>query len=260
MRLATLFAAIFSISLRRGLAHRTNLVFEVLAIAIGIVAELATLSIVFTQADTIGGWSAGEAVVLLGTYQVVSGIIGTFVEPNLGWFRDQVIDGKLDDTLLKPVSSIFLASLGTCSPLALSQVATGAVVVVIGVWNVDGVPGVWSMLVWLLMLATGIVISWAARVLLASLAFWAPSFQPDVLYKALWQFGRYPVSIYRQPVRFALTWVFPLAFIATLPARALTGGASPQRLILGATVGLVAILIAQTVWRLGLRRYTSATS
>lgn len=260
MRLVTLFVAIFSISLRRGLAHRANLMFEVLGSVTGIAAELAALSIVFTQVDTLAGWSPGEAVVLLGTYQVVSGIIGTFVEPNVGWFRDQVIDGKLDDTLLKPVSSIFLASLGTCTPLALIQVVTGAMVIAIGVRELDNTPPAWSMLGWLLMLAAGIAVSWASRVLLASLAFWAPSFQPDVLYKALWQFGRYPVTIYRQPVRFALTWVFPLAFIATLPARALTERASPLQIIFGLLVGLVTMMIAQAVWRAGLRRYTSATS
>lgn len=260
MRLAMLFVAIFSISLRRGLAHRANLVFEVLASVSGIAAELAALSIVFTQVDALAGWSPGEAVVLLGTYQVVSGIIGTFVEPNVGWFRDQVIDGKLDDILLKPVSSVFLASLGTCTPLALTQVATGAVVIIIGVREVGSTPAVSGILAWWMMLVAGVAVSWASRVLLATLAFWAPSFQPDVLYKALWQFGRYPVTIYRQPARFALTWVFPLALIATLPAQALTGGVSPQQLILGVAVGLAAILIAQTVWRAGLRRYTSATS
>lgn len=86
------------------------------------------------------------------------------------------------------------------------------------------------------MLAVGIAIAWASRVTLASLAFWAPYLTPDVLYGALWQFGRYPVGIYRQPIRFVLTYVLPVAFIATIGARPEPRG-GPGRLRRGAGRG-----------------------
>lgn len=194
MRMIILFGAIFSISLRRGLAHRANLFFEALMSVTGIAAGLATLGIVYTRTDTLGGWSLGEAVV------------------------------------------------------------------VFGLWELGTIPTPWSVLAWLLMVTVGIGITWASRVLMASLAFWGPSLQAAVLYKALWQFGRYPVSIYQQPIRFALTYILPVAFITTVPAQALTRGASPLLLMVGLAVGLGAILIAQLVWKAGLRRYTSATS
>ena len=260
MRLLKLSVVIFSISLRRELAFRADLIFEALVTVTEIAAGLAALGIVYTQTSSLGGWSLGEAVVLLGTYQIVSGVLWTFIEPNVAWFRDQVTEGKLDDTLLKPVSSIYLASLGTCAPLWLSRVATGVAIVAVGLWELGTVPTLWGVLGWLLMLTTGIAVTWASRVLVASLAFWAPSFQPDVLYGALWQFGRYPVSIYRQPIRFVLTYILPVAFIATIPAQVLTRGASLFLLAIGLGVGLGAILVVQLVWNAGLRRYTSATS
>lgn len=260
MRLPRLFLAIFSVSLRRGLAHRTNLLFESLAQMIEVAAGLAALGILYARTDTLGGVSRGEAVVLLGTCQIVSGVLWTFIEPNVAWFRDQIVDGKLDDTLLKPVPSIFLASLGTCAPLWLAQAVTGLAVVVIGLRDLGIVPTVWGVFAWLLTLTIGIVLTWSWRVLLASVAFWAPSFQPEVLFKALWQFGRYPVSIYRQPVRFSLTYVLPIAFIATIPAQALTEGPRPRMMLVGGAVGIAAFLIVQAVWHAGLRRYTSATS
>jgi ABC-2 type transport system permease protein len=97
-------------------------------------------------------------------------------------------------------------------------------------------------------------------VLLASLALWAPSVQLDVVYGALWQFGRYPVSVYRQPLRFVLTYVLPVAFISTVPALALTRGAGPILILIGLVVGTGAIAIVHIVWKTGLRSYTSATS
>jgi ABC-2 type transport system permease protein len=81
-----------------------------------------------------------------------------------------------------------------------------------------------------------------------------------VLYGALWQLGRYPVSIYRQPIRFALTFVLPVAFVATLPARVLTRDLEPVLIAAGLTVACAAMLGVWIVWNAGLRRYTSATS
>jgi ABC-2 type transport system permease protein len=260
MRLLRLLAAIVSLSLRRGVAFRTNMMFEVAAIALELAAGVATLWVIYSQTDNLGGWNASEAVVLLGSYQIVSGLLWAFVEPNVIWFGNQILAGKLDDALLKPVPSLFMVTLGTCTPLALFQVMLGAVILVAGVSSIDRMPmaAEWGAWAWLLVAA--LVVTWATRVLVASITFWAPAFAPDVLYGSAWQFGRYPVSLYRQPVRFLLTWVFPIGFIATLPAQALTRGVGWPVLLAGVVVAGAAFAITRFTWRAGLRRYTSATS
>jgi ABC-2 type transport system permease protein len=251
---------IFSMSLRRGLAYRANLISEFLVTLTAIGASLAVLEIIYSNTSTLGGWSQAETTALLGTFQMATGLLWTFIEPNVAWFRNQITDGFLDDTLLKPVPSIFLASLGTCAPLGLTQVVTGMIVLVAGVLRFEDRPDAPAFLAWIVLFNSGMVIVWTSRVFLASLAFWAPSFQPEVLYKTMWEFGRYPVSVYRLPIRFALTWVLPVATIATIPTRALAEGG--DLVAVGATllVALGSVIALLKVWHAGLRRYTSATS
>ncbi len=260
MKLFKLFGAIFSVSVRRELAFRTDLLVRLLASAVGIGAGLAALAVVYTQTETLAGWRLGEAIVLLGTYQIVSGVLTTFIEPNVVWFAGQVKSGKLDEVLLKPVSSIFLVSLGSCSPLGLLDVALGVAVLGLGLRELGDAPTPWGFIGWLVLLAVAIAVTWASRVLLATVALWSPGLELDVVYGALWQFGRYPVGIYRQPVRFILTYVLPVAFISTFPARVLTGSAGAELLVVGAVVGIGAVVLVRLVWNDGLRRYTSATS
>lgn len=260
MRLLVLFGIIFSMSLRRSMAHRTNLVFEGLVSVTSAVAGLLVLAVIFAETETLAGWTQGDVVVLLGTYHIASGILWTFIEPNVAWFRNQVTEGKLDDTLLKPVSSLFLMSLGRCAPWGLFQVVVGMVVVVVGGNLVTPPPDVRNGLGWLLLMLVAVVLTWSSRVILACLALWAPGFQPEVLYQAAWQFGRYPVGIYPAAIRGVLTWVIPIAFITSLPAQALTRGVSPWWIIAGLTAAGCSVAIVSQIWTAGLRRYTSATS
>jgi ABC-2 type transport system permease protein len=260
VRLLTLFCAGVSLSLRRLLAFRANLLFQLFTTVTGVIAGLAALAIVYARTETLGGWTLGESIVLLGTYQIMSGVLATFIEPNVQWFAGQVRSGQLDDILLKPVSSIFLVSLGSCAPLGLSAVALGFVVLGAGFGELGVAPDAWSTLSWLVTITTGVILTWASRVLLAIIALWAPALELDVVYNALWQFGRYPVTLYRQPFRFALTYVLPVAFIATIPARALIHGLPPLLLVVSSAIGAAAIGVVLAVWRAGLRRYTSATS
>lgn len=260
MKVFRLLGASFSLSLRREMAFRAHLLFQLSLTILDIVSGILVLSAIYTQTQELAGWNLGQALVLLGTYQVSSGLFQTFVSPNLDWFSAQVIDGTLDNVLVQPVPGLYLISLSKCAPFSFSQVILGLLVVGLGLRDLGTPPGWWPILSWLLLTAAGLVIIWAVRVLVACLALWNPYIELQVFFSALWQFGRYPVDIYRQPLRFVLTFVLPYAFVASFPAAALTGHASPLFPLIGFAAALIAFALALLVWKAGLRRYTSASS
>ncbi len=261
MKLFNLFGAGFSMSLRRSMAFRINLVFDVALAFIGLGTAIAPLLIVFTQADTLAGWSKAETLVLIGTYQLITGLRGTFIDPNLSWFPDNGIrNGKLDSYLLQPASSLFLASLSLSSPLTLIQLVPGLGVLGWGIAVADERPGAAGVLGWLLLVAAALVVTWALSVLLACLAFWAPKLQLDVFYHSAWQLGRYPTDIFSRPLRAVLTYVFPMALIASVPSATLLRGPHWQVLLGAVLAAALLALLATTAWHKGLRHYTGATS
>ncbi len=259
-RLPMLFGLTFSMSLRRVLAHRVNLAFDVALAVFTLAGALAAVQLVYTQTSSLAGWSKPAMFVLVGTFQLMGGVRSAFVDPNLGWFAERIRDGRMDLFLLQPAPSLFLASLGSHAPLALTQVALGAGVVGLGLVELGTLPSAVSFAAWLVLLAVGVGVTWALGVLLACLAFWAPRLQLDVMYGAAWELARYPVDIYRRPMRFVLTYLFPMAVITTLPTSALIEGPSLVSVLVTAAAGLGVVLLAGRVWTLGLRRYTGATS
>lgn len=256
MKLLTLFAAGFSMSVRRMVAFRANLLFDVVVALAGLASTVGTILLVFTQTDRLAGWTRSETLVLAGTFQLLSGVKATFIDPNLAWFPGRGIrEGNLDAFLLQPAPSLFLVSLSTANPLALIQALLGLAVVVVGA---HGRPV--NVLAWLFLVCVGAVLTWALGVLLACLAFWAPRLELDVFYGAAWQLGRYPVDVYRQPLRSMLTYVLPLTLVATLPAGVLLREPRPGVVLGAAAGGAASAVVAAAVWRFGLRRYTGATS
>ncbi|GAB2580684.1 ABC transporter permease [Kribbella endophytica] len=252
-----LFGVLFSLSVRRAVAFRADLLFELLVTIVGAGASVAALLVVYTRTDTLGGWGPGEAIALLGTFQVVSGLRSTFVEPNLQFFGEQVKSGRLDAILLQPAPSILLASLGSCAPTALIQVGLGVGIAVTGAARADLVVTAGGVAAWVVLVLAATVVMWATRVVTASVVFWAFGLSLDVLYDALWQFGRYPVQVYRSGLQVVFTYVVPVSLIATVPVQALRGEAL---VVVPVIVAVGTSTAAWCVWRRGLRRYTSATS
>jgi ABC-type uncharacterized transport system permease subunit len=261
VKLLRLLGAGFSMSLRRSVAFRINLFFDVLLAFTGLGTAIAAVLIVFTRADTLAGWTKAEFLVLIGTYQLITGVRSAFIDPNLSWFPDTGIrNGKLDGYLLQPAPSLFLASLSLSTPLALLGFVLGLVVLGWGIGAAEQPPSVGGVLSWLLLVVMALVVTWALSVLLACLAFWAPKLQLDVFYHSAWQLGRYPTDVFARPIRVLLTYVFPMALIASVPSAALLRG--PRVGVLFAAVAAAggSAALASLAWRAGLRRYTGATS
>ncbi|MEU4602226.1 ABC-2 family transporter protein [Kribbella sp. NPDC023972] len=261
MKLLRLFAAGFSRSAQATLTFRINLLFDILLSVIGLFASLATVFVVYARTDSLAGWTEAETYVLIGTFQLLSSLKNAFIDPNLSWFPDNGIrKGRLDTFLLQPAPTLYLASLARSTPLALIQFVLGLVVIALGVSDHEQTPAPAAILAWILTLAAALAVTWAMGVLLACLAFWAPRLQLDVFYGSAWQLARYPTDIYRRPLRLVVTYVFPLTLIATIPTTTLLHG--PSLVVLTSTMAgaAVACLLAVACWRLGLRRYTGATS
>jgi len=257
-RTVRLFAALQSASLRRSLANRADLAFELAMAVVGGASSLAALGAVYTRTATLGGWDPASAVVLLGTFQIVSGLRAALVDPNVQWFHQRIEDGRFDHILTQPASSLFLATLGGSAPAALAQSAVGAAVVAGGLAARPHPPAAGAVLGWLLLVAAATAAMWATRTLTASVAFWALGLTLDVAYDAAWQFGRYPVQLYRRPLDLLFTYALPVGLIATVPAGALVRGTAPAACAASLAASGALCALTAVVWHRGLRRYTSA--
>jgi ABC-2 type transport system permease protein len=235
----------------------TTLIVGAVQLGLGIVPIL----LLYGYTDDVRGWSQAEVIVLVGMFQIVTGLMSTFVAPNLNRMTSYITEGELDGVLLRPVSSQFYLTLRWINVAELGNVASGAVVLVLGLVFSGANPTALQILQASVLAVCGLVLLACVWSALSFLAFWLQSVDAIAfIYLNLVEAGRYPLGFFPIGVRAFLTFAFPVAFASTFPAQALQGDLGWLPTAAGLGLAVAAVVLVRAQWRFGLRFYSSASS
>ncbi|WP_020574041.1 ABC transporter permease [Actinopolymorpha alba] len=222
---------------------------------------LVPILLLYGYTDDVRGWSQAEVITLVGLFQVVTGVLATFVAPNLMRMTTYITEGELDGVLVRPVSSQFYLTLRWINVAELSNVASGLLMVIFGLVRSGISPNALEILQAVMLVACGTVLLATVWCAMSFTAFWLQSVNPIAfLYNNLLESGRYPLVFFPAGVRAFLTFAFPVAFASTFPAQALRGDLGWLQVAEGVGLTVVAIVLVRAQWRYGLRSYASASS
>lgn len=258
LRLAATF---LRIGVLNELQYRVNLVFSLVQSVIAVGTSLAVLALVFSNTDSLRGWSSAELLVVMGVYVLVGGIIRTLIQPNMRQLMTDIQDGTLDFLLTKPADGQLLAGVRRVELWQAVDVLVGSALVVVAATRLPTAVTAADLLTFAVALLLGTVAIYDFWLLLTMLAFWVTYVDPILeLFDGMYQAGRWPVSVYPGWLRVGFTVLVPLAFAVTVPASALTGRATGW-LLLGSVAFTVALTaVTRVTWRFALRRYSGASA
>jgi ABC-2 type transport system permease protein len=244
------------------LQYRANFVFEVIGVSTHLITAFLGLAVVFSQTDELNGWNAYEIVILVGIQTMIGGLLGTVIEPSFQQFMEHVRQGTLDFTLTKPADSQTIVSLQRIEGGAIAGIIAGIATLTYGIREQAASIGVVEALLFLLTLASGVIIVYCFLLILTTFAFWFVKLDNILVIfgTSFGTAGSWPVTIYPGWLRASLTFIVPVAFAVTIPAQSLTGRLSAGWAIgaIGAAIGF--IVVSRMFWRFGLRHYTGASA
>jgi ABC-2 type transport system permease protein len=253
-------AALWRVNVAEEVQYRANFVASVLGTLFWIGTALLTLGLFFRHTQRLGGWDYWEVVVLLGVFNALTGVIEAVLRPGIGALAGQVRSGALDLVLVKPVDAQAFVSFRRLDIWRFTDVVLGLALAGYALLRLGRVPSVSEVAAFALALAAAVVVVYAIWVALMSLAFWFVSVENiSVLFDAVYEGARYPVTAYPGALRFLFVYLLPIAWTTTIPASALTGRLGPEIALLAVAVAAVAFLLARLVWRGAVKRYTGAS-
>ncbi|HEX2999333.1 MAG TPA: ABC-2 family transporter protein [Armatimonadota bacterium] len=243
----------------REMEFRANFFASLSTIVGWLLYYILLIDLIYRNTESIAGWSKGEALVLSGSFTIIWALLNGLFYDNLSELPLMIERGTFDLVLTKPVGSQFFLSTRRITLSELARVLGSVVVVIYGAHMAGLHPAPGILLLYLLMLACGLVILYSIYALLMTLSFWFVRLQNlDVVLWSAASIARYPLDIFSRIPRTILTFVIPLAFLSTVPARALRGVLTGELALAGVVFAFLLFTASRLFWRFALRFYSSA--
>jgi len=247
-------------NLVREAVYRTNFLTAVTVDLIWMGVEVALFSVLYSNTQTIAGWSREQVYFFLGVFFSSDALFTVLFQRNFWSFSDLVNKGELDILLTKPIHPLFLALSRSMNLTASFNIVLG-LLISIRYADQAGFSGGWHWLEWGAWLLFGLYAALQMRFLFSIWIFWTDrSWALSRLYYQFFAFATKPDTIYPKTIRYIILTALPFGFIGSVPARALLHGLKPNEAIQAATVLIGLTGINFLLWHRGLRRYQSASS
>jgi ABC-2 type transport system permease protein len=257
-----LFLLYFAQYTKVRLAYKADFLIAAFSSMTATVLGFGFVLVLFSKIPKLQDWSFYEVLFLYGFSLIPLGFFNV-ISWNLYDFGDiYIIQGRFDRILLRPVDTLFQILFEKFRLESLQEVVTGTVVVALCVKRL-GLPWHTTDYLWFaLMVASGAVIYASVFLILTSVSFWFEDrvgIVPPVF--NMLTFGRYPLTIYNVFIQFLLSWIIPFAFASFYPTtHFLRRVAFTPFVRLVPLVAATFSLLALTVWRRGVRNYSSTGS
>jgi ABC-2 type transport system permease protein len=223
-------------------------------------SALLLVYVVVGKAKLISGYSLNQAVFLLLLFNLIS-TIGQLFLRGVYVFRQKVVDGTFDFYLLNPLSELFYSLFSYTDPLDIIITTPYIFLAGWGWLNAGYEITVVNVLLLLLIILLSVIMMVAWHIVI--IAVGVKYLEVDntiMLYRDLERMGGFPVKIYGRLGENVLTYAFPFALMATIPADLIFGLFNPWTLIAFALLAIIQLRLSIWLWHAALKSYSSASS
>ena len=255
------YAAMIQKSILTRLEYRGSFFISLLTMVLYYITQFSIVGFTVNAFNEINGWNIYELAFLYSFILMAQGM-NTLLFGPLVRFDEVIRTGSWDYLLIRPVSPLGALLSMKFDPAAIAHLILGVLFFMYSASTLDIELTIGTTITVIGLWIGGTLILAGIRLTVASFAFWAVSTESLVhffVYSAK-EFIIYPINIYRFPIPFVLTFIFPLAFINYYPAHAFldkTAAFSDYFKYLSLPVGIMVFSISFALFRLGMKRYHS---
>lgn len=240
------------------LAHNWTFVVFLIGKVIRFVTFGAFLLFLLEGTKTLAGYTSNQVLFFYLTFFLID-TTSQFLFREVYRFRSYVVSGSFDLILLKPMNPLFRVLLGGAD--AIDFLTLPPLIYLVFHFGFLFSPSLLHTAYYLLLVINGLILSAAFHI--AVLAFGIITLEVDhtiMIFRDLESLARFPVDIYRQPLRAVITYFIPIGLMITLPAKAFLGLISLVGVATSFGIGILALILALRFWQFALTKYTSASS
>ncbi|AQX56054.1 ABC transporter permease [Priestia flexa] len=255
----SMFFQYISQYIKTRLQYQADMVVEVVSDLLFQAVNLIFILVVFGHTQFLNGWSREEIIFIYGFFLVPFAVFSSFF--NIWDFNERyIVKGEMDRILTRPIHSLFQVILERMELESLFGAITGVAVMIYAGSILDLSFAWYDFFIFILFVLGGALVYAGIFIALASIGFWSDartSIMPTMY--NIGNYGRYPVDIYNNVIRYVLTWILPFAFVGVYPAAYFLGREEWYGYaFLTPVMGVIFFTLAIVLWNVGVKRYRGA--
>lgn len=214
--------------------------------------------LVVTQTKTLVGYSLTQSLIFFLTFNIIDDI-SQLLFRDVYRFRPLIVSGDFDLILVKPISSLFRVLLGGADPLDLATLIPYLLILIFILNQITF--SLFHFFLYLFLVLNAFIIAASFHIFVLALGILTTEIDHAIMiYRDIASMARFPVDIYREPLRGFITFIIPVGIMITFPAKALFGLLSLQLVLISAIIGFVFFYLSLKLWTYALTKYSSASS
>jgi len=257
-RILRLFWKRFLLTIAESMHDRVNFFIESASSLIIVGLNFTLFSVVYQHIPALGDYSYDQTLLVLGFYTLMDGISNFTLRNNVRHISRYVRLGEFDTMLVQPIDT----QLNILRKFSLPD--TGVIVVGLAIIGYSASELDLSFtnlfLTMAMTLPLGFLLHWAIFFGFCTIGFWLIKMEHLAhLAMTLLDLGRFPIGAYGPKVGSFLTFVLPLAIVATIPADLLFGRDVWQLVGIAAIVVVALFALSRAFFFWALRSYSSVS-
>lgn len=217
------------------------------------------LLILLSGKKQLAGYSVDQAMVFYLTFNLVD-TLSQLLLRGAYYFRPLVIKGNFDYYLSHPIDPLFSVLFSHTDFLDFILLWPILAVLIYSMMKLGSLNLV-GFMIYVILIINGVLLAIAFHVIVLALAI--TTYEVDntlMIYRDLSSLGRVPVDLYREPLRFLVTFILPVGIMVTFPVKALLGLLSPEVIFISVVVSIIFLVFSLGLWQRSLKLYSSASS
>lgn len=219
----------------------------------------ALIEVIYGHTNEIAGWSKGEILIILSFYYFITSIANFLFRENFEDFGNKMRRGFLDQYLTKPAMfqiQCFFAK------MRFDQISSPIIVLFLFWYGASLLTEpllLQNIIIGFLYAILSVAFFYHFLLLVATSTFYLE--KADTLGSIMWnlsQVGRYPRQIFTGFGKVFFEFVFPIALMTSIPAEIFVGFETSKMHFFFFVIVLGFCILAQAVFKIGLRKYSSA--
>ena len=217
---------------------------------------LLLIYLVFSKTKLVKGYSLNQMIIFYLTFNIIDSV-SQILFREVYRFRPQVVSGSFDLTLLKPHHPFLRILVGGVDFLDVILLVP---YIILTIFFILKIPNITLLLTtfYFFLIINSLIIATSFHIAVLALAILTTEVDRTIMiYRDLTGLGRFPMEIYKEPIRGIFTFIIPIGIMMSFPPQSLFNLLASPFYLYAFLLSSIMLFASLKLWNLALKKYQS---